>query len=122
MAVHEIDVDNNIWGKSVPVLKGKTTRKKPIPVSGDLLHVPEELFMLHKYIYLMVDLFFVNSNPFLSLPQQEDTIYRCQPSYQHKSGYHIQGLQRDIQLLHEAWVPRHNYICIWIILPLQAII
>ena len=64
VTVHEIDVDHNIWGKRVPVLKGETTRKKPIPVTGDLLHVLEELVTLHKYIYLIVDLFFVNSNSF----------------------------------------------------------
>ena len=47
-----IYVDHKIWGKSVPYLKVKITRKKHIHVTGDLVQVPEELVKLHKYIYL----------------------------------------------------------------------
>ena len=61
MIVKDIDVAHNIWGKSVPNLEVKTTRNKPIPVAGDLVHVPEELVKLHKDINLMADMFFVNS-------------------------------------------------------------
>ena len=60
MTVQDIDVDHNIWVKSVPYLKGNTTSKKPIPLTGDLIKVQEELLKLHKYIYLMTDLLFVN--------------------------------------------------------------
>ena len=62
--VHDIYVDHSIWGKSAPYLKLKTTKKKPIPVAGDLIQVLKELVKLHKDIYLMEDLFFVNSIPF----------------------------------------------------------
>ena len=59
---------HNIWGKSVPDLKVKTTRKKPNPTEGDLVQVSEELVKLHKDIYFTVDLFFVNGIPlFLTL-------------------------------------------------------
>ena len=62
---------HNIWGKSVPDLKGKTTRTKPIPVAGDLVHMPEDMVKLHKYIYLTSYLFFVNSIPlFLTLSRK----------------------------------------------------
>ena len=63
VTVHYIDVDHNIRGKIVPSLKLDTTRKNSIPVSGDLVQVPEELVKLHKDIYLTADLFFVNSTP-----------------------------------------------------------
>ena len=37
ITVNDIDVAHNIWGNSVPTLKVNTTRKKPIPVAGDLV-------------------------------------------------------------------------------------
>ena len=55
---HGIDMAHNIWGKSVPDLKGNNTMNKPIPVAGDLIQGTEELFNLHKDIYLMTHLFF----------------------------------------------------------------
>ena len=64
MTVQHIDVDHNIWDNIVPYLKGKTNRKKPIPVAGDLVQVPEDLVKLHKDIYLTADLLFVNGIPF----------------------------------------------------------
>ena len=64
VTVQDIGVAHNVWVKSVPYLKVNTTNKKPIHVAGDLLQVLEELMKLHKYIYLMADLFFVNSIPF----------------------------------------------------------
>ena len=68
MTVQDIDGDHNIWVNSVPDLKVKTTRKKPIPVAGDLVQVPEELVKLNKDTYLTEDLFFVDCIPlFLSL-------------------------------------------------------
>ena len=45
--VQDIDVDHNIWVKSVTYLKGKTTRKKPINVAGDLVQEPKQLVKLH---------------------------------------------------------------------------
>ena len=64
MKVQEIDVDHNIWGKSVPYLKVNTTRKKPIPVAVNLVHVPGDLVKLHKYIYLTADISFVKGISF----------------------------------------------------------
>jgi hypothetical protein len=62
--VQDIDVATKIWGKNIAALKGKTTRCKPIPVAADFIKVPIELVKLHKEVFLMVDLFFVNKIPF----------------------------------------------------------
>ena len=62
--VQDIDVAHNIWVNSVPGLKLKTTRKKHIPVGGNMVKVPEDLLKLHKDIYLTADLLFVNGIPF----------------------------------------------------------
>ena len=107
--LHDIDVVHNIWGKSVPDLKLNTTRKKPIPVAGDLVQVPGELLKLHKYVYLTADMWFVNSIPlFLTLSKKilftavdnissrkVDTIFKAFKeiySYYMKSGFHITTL------------------------------
>jgi hypothetical protein len=65
VTVQDVDVAHAIWGKNIASLKGKTTRKKPIHVAGDLMKVPKELLSLHKDVYLTADLFFVNEIAFL---------------------------------------------------------
>ena len=63
--VQDIDVTSKIWGKDVAALKGKTTRHKPLPgVAWDLVKIPKELLKLHKKVFLMVDIFFINKIPF----------------------------------------------------------
>ena len=53
------DVDNAelIWGKDVPYLKCKTTRKKPIKVTEYLIRVPKEFSKLNKDLFLTMDIF-----------------------------------------------------------------
>jgi hypothetical protein len=59
----DIDVALNIQGKNIAALKGNTTQRKMIPVTGDYVKVPLELIKLHKEVFLMTDIFFVNKNP-----------------------------------------------------------
>jgi hypothetical protein len=63
VTVQYIDVALKIWGKNIAALKGKT-RRKTIPVARDYVKVPLELMKLHKEVFLMTDIFFVNKNPF----------------------------------------------------------
>jgi hypothetical protein len=60
----DIDVALNIWGKNIAALKGKTIRRKTIPVARDYVKVPLELMKLHKEVFLTTDILFVNNNPF----------------------------------------------------------
>jgi hypothetical protein len=60
----DIEVAHKIWGPSVAILKGKTTRSKPAPVVADFIKVPKEILDLHKEITLSADIFFVNQIPF----------------------------------------------------------
>ena len=65
VTIQDLDVKETIYGKSVPALKGKTTRRTPEPVSvGNLLKVPKEFLKLHKEVYLTADIIFVNKIPF----------------------------------------------------------
>eukprot|EP00957_Ditylum_brightwellii_P173033 13173579-Ditylum_brightwellii.AAC.1 len=47
ITTQDIKNANAIFGKDVGTLKGKTTRRKPIPVVTDYLHVPPEIYRLH---------------------------------------------------------------------------
>ena len=64
VTVQDIDVATKIWGKDVAALKGKTTRCKPLPVARNLVKIPKELLKLHKEVFLMADIFFINKIPF----------------------------------------------------------
>jgi hypothetical protein len=50
--VHDINVVLKIWGNNIASLKGKTTRRKTIPVARDYVKVPMELMKLHKEVFL----------------------------------------------------------------------
>ena len=64
VTVADIDVAFKIWGKDVAMLKGKTVKKKPMPVVKDLVKVPKEFIKLHRDVTLAIDIFFVNRIPF----------------------------------------------------------
>jgi hypothetical protein len=48
VTVQDINVALKIWGKNIAALKGKTTRRKRIPVARDYVKVPLEFMKLHK--------------------------------------------------------------------------
>ena len=77
---------------------------------------------LHKCIYLMGDLFFVNSNPFfLALSRKIWFTY-----VNHLANIKVDTIFKAFKEIYSYYmkrgVPRHKYICKWIILPLQAMI
>ena len=61
------DVENYglIWGKYMPYIKWKTTRKNPIQVTEDIIRVPKKSLKPNKGVFLNMDIFFVNKIPFL---------------------------------------------------------
>jgi hypothetical protein len=63
VTVQDVEVATSIWGKDISALKGKTTRKKSIPVARDYVKVPTELMKLHSEVFLTADIFFVNKIP-----------------------------------------------------------
>ena len=114
--LQDVDIDHNIWGTIVPDLNGYITRKKPTPVSGDLVHVTEELVKINKDVYLTAALLFVISNSFF-LTLINNIWFTAVNHFSKKNEYHIQVLKIYIQILHEAGAPHHNSSYRWIICP-----
>jgi hypothetical protein len=65
VTVQDINVDLNIWGKTIAALKGKTTWSKTIPVAREYVKVPLKLMKIHKEVFMTTDILFVNKNPFV---------------------------------------------------------
>jgi hypothetical protein len=55
-----------IFGLDIGTLKGKSTRKAPIPVKRDLIEIPPELKQKHEYLIFCMDIMFVNDMPMLT--------------------------------------------------------
>jgi hypothetical protein len=71
VTIQDIDVAMNMWGKSIALLKGKTTRIKMHTMARDYVKVPKELLKLHKEVFLTTDIFFVkNIHFFLTLSRK----------------------------------------------------
>ena len=65
VTVNDIEVAEDIFGKSIHALKGKTTRKSPPKVEIDIIQVPKEILKLHNNVILKMDIMYVNGLPFL---------------------------------------------------------
>ena len=55
-----------IYGPSVPILKGKTTRRTPERVVSDYINIPSKVLQANRLVELSGDIFFVNKIPFLT--------------------------------------------------------
>ena len=65
VTVANIEVAQQIWGKDVAALKGKTTHKRPNAVADDALKIPRAFVGMRKNVLLLVDIFYVNKITFL---------------------------------------------------------
>ena len=73
VSVWNIDTAQEIWGKDISDLKGKTVQGKPTLVASDCIKIPKEIANLKKTVFLTADIFFVNGIPFfISLGRKID--------------------------------------------------
>jgi hypothetical protein len=85
VTVADVDITHAIWGKSVPALKGKTTRKQPAAVVRNLIDIPKEFLSLHRNVVLTVDMFFVDKIPFF-ISLSDNICFTGTTHLQNKSG------------------------------------
>ena len=62
--IADIEVAEDIFGKDIHVLKGKTLRKAPVHVEINTIAMPEKLLKLHQNVTMGIDFMFVNGIPF----------------------------------------------------------
>jgi hypothetical protein len=71
----DVDLAEHIFGPDVGTVKGKTTRRKPLPVIDNHIKIPDELISIHADITLAIDGLTINSLKFLSTISR-DIYYR----------------------------------------------
>ena len=66
--INPIDITNadTIYGRDLGGIRGKTVRKKPERVQGDIIKIPKDFYKLHRFVTLTADIMYVNGVPFLT--------------------------------------------------------
>ena len=65
VTLEDIEIAEDIYGPDVSTLRGKTTRKKPLPAIKDYVEIPKELKAAHEYVELSADIMYINGITFL---------------------------------------------------------
>jgi hypothetical protein len=66
VTTEDVDIAKKIFGPDISSLKGKTTRRKPVPVIEDYIKIPRELIAAQHSVTLCLDSMKVNGIPFLT--------------------------------------------------------
>ena len=87
----DVDLAERIFGKDLGTIKGKTVRKRPLPMVPNHIEVPKELYEQRSDLALCMDIMFVNELPYMT------TITR---SLYYRTALHLPT--RQLKDLHES--------------------
>ncbi len=74
VTVEDINVAEKIFGPDIGVLKGKSTRTKPLPVVRNHVKIPAEIINNHADVDLCMDTLKINGLPFLATVSKKSCI------------------------------------------------
>ena len=60
VTAEDVTLAERIYGPDLGTLKGKTTRRKPVPVVSDQVEVPPEIYSNNEDLVMSIDVMFVN--------------------------------------------------------------
>ena len=66
VTMKDVDIAEKIFGPDLGTIKGKTTRRKPLPMVTDQIAIPPQLYEKRDALDLCIDIMFVNEMPFLT--------------------------------------------------------
>lgn len=66
VTTEDIKIAEKIFGTDIGAIKGKTTRRKPVPVVNDYIEIPKELISSQREVTLCMDAMKVNGLTFLT--------------------------------------------------------
>jgi hypothetical protein len=82
VTTEDVNIAKKIFGPEISSLKGKTTRRKPVPVIEDCIKIPRELIAAQHSVTLCLDGMKVNGIPFLTTISKN--ILYCMAQYVEK--------------------------------------
>ncbi len=62
----DVNIAEKIFGGDIGAMKGKTTRRRPVPLKDDLVKIPQELLDQHRDLTYCIDLMYVNGMPMMT--------------------------------------------------------
>ena len=66
VTIQDVDLATQIFGPDIGCLKGKSTRKKPIPANNNMIELPEELKNRVLKLIMYIDIITINTCKFIT--------------------------------------------------------